>query len=707
MLGACTLSAMSQQVNGDFNGTWKDCKVYVGNNQTEVVGKDPEGWNGSNICQKGAFLGNDKKDQKLVTQVTGKNGGNDKAVQIQNLYEGAGNIGATAPGYLTLGTPWAYAKVSGISILESDGGTFGGIDFKYRPDAISFDYKRTYSKPSLSSGNSGGIVNRDEQASIIAYLWKGSYTGKEFVGYNGQEEEMVDRDRYVLGMTTCKKSDDAKLIASVSDYVTTNNSWTTKIIEFDYKDYDAIPQKLNIIFCAGNYFGDQKELGNGNRLIIDNVQLIYYHTLSSLSYDNEEIEDFDPENTEYDLSNVEYDANKLSYEKKGVGSIVEKSYDDETGILTITVKGNDYAEDNEDTYTTYTIQFKKALGGIETPYQNGLYIDARALQSGEQFEKNRSIKLVNYPDLNNRYDLLLNDFVFYMNGTPLPVGDILVKELDKTQEGNKLHLTTKSQLVEIKVLGTSIPISVDATLENNELTAQIAIEGLGINVTFAPAYNLTDGISIPTTSLSNLEFTRNFKAGWNTLILPFATTADQLGAEEVDELSNLSTDHNWVYFDKVVSGELEANKPYLVKFADAKEVTLYYGGEVTTAGNLSTTAYATSGNGQVNYVGNYTARKDMNGKYGMYEDQIVLGGTGALLPSTACYFEFKNVANPAALSVKFGNGETTSISTITAPNQTSTKGVYNLQGIKLNNTGSTAGFPAGLYIVNGQKVLVK
>lgn len=527
---------------------------------------------------------------------------------------------------------------------------------------------------------------------------------------------MVNRDRCILNNMNDASlggviSEKGTLVATIHDNIyklpQTKSSWTECVIPLEYVSNEE-PEYINIIFSANDYFAPKSDVKANNTLTIDNVQLLYYHTLASLTYDGEDVADFDPETTEYDLSDVEYDASKLSYEKNGVGATVEKSYDDKSAVLTITVKGNNYVEDDEDTFTTYTIQFKKPMPqGIETAYQNGLYIDARKFNnSGEQFEVNKSIKLVNYPDLGNRYDLLLNDFVFYLNGTPLNVGDILVTDLDKTQEGNALHLTTQSQQVEINGLG-SLPISVDATLENSELTAKIAIEGLNINVTFARAYNLTDGVSIPTTSLSNLQFTRTFKSGWNTLILPFATTAEQLGAEEVDQLSNLSTDHNWVNFEKVESGELEANKPYLVKFADAKDVTLYYGGEVTTAGDLSTTASATSGNGQVSYVGNYVASLDMNGKYGVYEDQIVQGGTGALLPSTACYFDFKNIANPAALSVKFGNGETTSISTITVPAAAKATGVYNLQGIKLNNTGSTAGLPAGLYIVNGQKVLVK
>lgn len=709
VLGACALSAAGQQVDGDFDGTWDHCTPWDSKNgyysKLDKSYIQPENWTISNVSGMGGMgatlVG------KQIAGHSGKDG--DWAVELTNQANPYMSS-QIVPAYITLGTSWATASVSGgltgITVSKADGGSFGGKNFSFKPDAISF-----YCKRSL-------VPNSTEKASVIVYLWKGTYTQKNVPGNtafgNPTKGTMTDRDRQILGISmegcqggTTSATTDAKCIAKLNETIDGEiKDWTLKTYELKYLS-DETPEKINIILAADDYFADRSGITVGNTLTVDDVKLIYYHALSSLSYDGTDVANFDPETTEYDLSDVEYDADKLSYEKKGAGAVLETSYDEESAVLSITVKGNNYVEGDEDTFTTYTIRFKKPSKGIETEYQNGLYIDARSLNSGEQFDKNKTIKLVNYPDLNNRYDLLLNDFIFYMNGMALPVGDILVKDLDKTQEGGKLHLTAQSQQVEIEGLGTSLPISVDATLENNELTAKIAIEGLNINVTFAPAYNLTEGVSIPTTSLSNLQFTRSFKSGWNTLILPFATTAAQLGAEEVDQLSSLSTDHNWVNFEKVESGELAANVPYLVKFADAKEVTLYYGGEVTTAGNLTTTASATSGNGQVSYVGNYVASMDMNGKYGLYEDQIVQGGTNALLPSTACYFDFKNVANPAALSVKFGNGETTSISTITAPAATQATGVYNLQGVKLNNTGSTAGLPAGLYIVNGQKVLVK
>lgn len=492
-----------------------------------------------------------------------------------------------------------------------------------------------------------------------------------------------------------------------------NSKWQDLTIDFDYKKTDGTKPAYALVSFSTNATPGK---GTGSDyMLIDDLEYLYYHALSDLKYGDKTLSDFKAETTSYDLSNEFYDASKVTFTKKGVGASVEQKYNDQTGVLTITVKGNDFSE-NPSSITTYTIQFKHAVS--TTNYTNTLSVNINDECSAPQ---PATYTLVEWSD--GSASLTLKNFMLADDGFVMPVGNI---QLDNVAVKNN-HYTT-SQTIQIEagddpsyeedewygpMLG-DVPVVLDGTLTDGRFDATIDIDmsvGLGqiIKVVLAPELNLTttSTANVPAKVLKNVVFTRSFKSGWNTLILPFATTAAQLGAEEVDQLSSLSTDHNWVNFEKVESGELAANVPYLVKFADAKEVTLYYGGEVTTAGNLTTTASATSGNGQVSYVGNYVASMDMNGKYGLYEDQIVQGGTNALLPSTACYFDFKNVANPAALSVKFGNGETTSISTITAPAATQATGVYNLQGIKLNNTGSTAGLPAGLYIVNGQKVLVK
>lgn len=510
--------------------------------------------------------------------------------------------------------------------------------------------------------------------------------------------------------TNCKNRE----VAIAQDLnILPNDTWIDLTIPFDYKMTDGTKPAYALVSFSTNVTPGQ---GTGkDYMLIDDLEFLYYHALSDLKYNGKTLADFKEEATSYDLSSEIYDASKLSFTKKGVGAKVEENYNENTGILTITVKGNDYSA-NASSFTTYTIQFAKPIS--ITDYANPLSVNVNGVCSAPQSTTYTITKWSN-----NSTSLTLKNFVLGEDEDAMPVGNIQLNNV--TVDGNS-YTTSQTVLIsdgddvqyEGQWVGSylgDVPVVLDGTLTDGRFDATIDIDMMSsplrqiIKVVLAPKLNLTttSTVNVPTKALKNVVFTRKFKSGWNTLILPFATTATQLGAEEVDQLSSLSTDHNWVNFEKVESGELAANVPYLVKFADAQDVTLYYGGEVTTAGELSATASATSGNGQVSYVGNYVASMDMNGKYGMYEDQIVQGGTGALLPSTACYFEFKNVANPAALSVKFGNGETTFISTITAPAAAQATGVYNLQGVKLNSTGSTVGLPSGLYIVNGQKVLVK
>ncbi|MDY5543815.1 MAG: hypothetical protein SPF79_09020 [Bacteroidaceae bacterium] len=179
---------------------------------------------------------------------------------------------------------------------------------------------------------------------------------------------MTDRDANILSKGTSQggavtKSDDAVLIASYEEYLSESASGT-KLIEFDYKDKNVTPEKINIIFASNDYFSQTvagKTSGAKvddicNSLTISDVKLIYYHSLAKCTYDGQQVT-FDA-NDSASVSAL-YDRSKLAYKKKGVGAIVAEAYDNATGVLTITVKGNDYSADNT-SVTHYTIQFYNA-----------------------------------------------------------------------------------------------------------------------------------------------------------------------------------------------------------------------------------------------------------------------------------------------------------------------------------------------------------
>lgn len=229
----------------------------------------------------------------------------------------------------------------------------GGVAFTHKPDAIKGDFKRTLNseKP-------------NELAHIIVYMWNGTFTSK--IGKEGGNAKMITKnnvDRAVLGRSNAGDvTGDGKLIAQCdfSFSTTKNNDWETIIVPIEYTDENATPSMMNVIISSADYW-TRGNIGKENQLDVDNVEFIYYHALTSFTYDGVTKEIAEGQ-TEIDFSNTTYDANKtLNYIKKGVGAnVVVKAYDEATATLTIEVQGNDYSS-NSNSKTTYTVQFAKAV----------------------------------------------------------------------------------------------------------------------------------------------------------------------------------------------------------------------------------------------------------------------------------------------------------------------------------------------------------
>ena len=161
------------------------------------------------------------------------------------------------------------------------------------------------------------------------------------------------------------KDDDAALIASFKYQISesTDGDWETITIPFDYKTND-IPENINIIFSANDYFGDRTKIVGGNTLTIDNVKLIYYHTLSDIKLKGKTIDGFDDSKIEYTVKgNMADYKNALDCTVKGQGASKEVNWNDAENFVTITVKGSNYAEDKE-SMTVYTVKFEGTGTGI-------------------------------------------------------------------------------------------------------------------------------------------------------------------------------------------------------------------------------------------------------------------------------------------------------------------------------------------------------
>lgn len=382
LAGGGNLGAQAQQLpNGGFEEGWIDCQPYTGkNNETHNVGQTPNSWRISHVS--GAKLGKNWTGVTAVGENT-KGHNSASAVLLTNTPNTAVST-VTVPSYISIGTTWSTSKMN----KNNDGGTFGGIDFKNRPDAVEFYFKREAADDAVP-------------ATVVAYLWKGTWTQKAVpiniqAFLNPPKEDMIDRDVCVLGMDMkgrlggdITSSADAKLIAKINQPITeVQTEWTKKTFEFEYTKESSgnivedAPAKLNIIFAANDYFNSSNTKAN-NKLYVDDVVLVYYHALKSFTYDGVTKEIAEGQ-TEINFSNTTYDANKtLSYIKKGVGANVEvKTYNEADATLTIEVQGNDFAK-NPNSKTTYTVQFAKPVS--TTGKLSSLKVNGAEVLKADQF----------------------------------------------------------------------------------------------------------------------------------------------------------------------------------------------------------------------------------------------------------------------------------------------------------------------------------
>ena len=366
--GAQTSTPASQVPNGNFEGSWSACKPWTGSGKTKEMNKQPEKWTVSNVI---GYTTSFRGATNVGEQQTPGRGEKGNAIKIYNAPNSALST-KTVPGYMTLGTSWSTANSLGS---EADGGTFGGISFVNKPDALRFYYKRSHS-------------GTNTRSSVIAYLWNGS-TSQEKVPSDIKtqtEVTMVDRDVNILEKSYAKGgkvTNNAKLIATIEHYITeTPTEWTECIIPFEYvkKNAAETPAKFNIIFAASDYFNPT--VTKGVTMYIDDVDLVYYHALSSATYDGQAIPGFDETTLSYDLSSQVYDEKKFGCTVKGAGAEAIKSYDEATGLLTVTVNGNNISDDAT-SKTVYTFQFKKMdyTGVLSTLSVNGKNIETFAEDS--------------------------------------------------------------------------------------------------------------------------------------------------------------------------------------------------------------------------------------------------------------------------------------------------------------------------------------
>lgn len=817
LLAVAGTAGAQQLPNGSFDeGKWENCVPWTSTGNKKTQGTQPPSWTISNV--KG-LNGGDTGATTIGTKVQGRQG---NAVQVENKSIIMGQI---VPGYFTLGTTWSTAKVSGVTPTAKDGGTFGGIAFAYKPDALKFYYKRS------CSGN-------NTRSSVIAYLWNGSTSQANVPGVNASNPKkvaMFDRDINVLNMSTDGHQGGAvtykhKLIAKIESYTTEQpTEWTEWTIPFVYvsENSNETPEKINVIFAASDYF-NSSNVTAGVKLCIDDVSLVYYKHLKSLTIDGTTPSTFVGDDTQNNTNEVNIDAldkyyteGCISAEAAGAGAKVDETYNPNTHVCTLKVTAGDGEVKN------YNIQFgvpctgklsSLTVNGTAVELEDGKYYyvvtgdhtdysvsfvkeDGDKATAAESYDADKRISTIKVSapgaedhiyyvkfakattDYKGKMSIAMNEELlsaatstvgitapvdgkadFQLLGFELfggPIGDIFVTDVPYTEKDGVVNLN-KTQIITIfgdEGVGLGkLPVVLTGTLKDGKLSAKIYItwEGNPITVDIVPldatsldfssktvdlgstpladmkadmtnknltiflpegtegvdakeknvvvgttasSLSLTDGNDWGVTknfTAAAVSYDRVFKTDANyvqSFVLPFGFTVP--ADITVAELSSVNGDD--LVFKPVAT--TEANKPYLVVTNDKDFINKLTNVQVkaTTGADLTTTVDG------VSHIGSYTAQNVAN-VYGYANGKFVKATTGSVKPfRTYVKVAGSQGAAPMAFGVNI-EGTVTGINNATTA-ATAKEAIYNLQGVRVS--GDLKHLTKGVYIVNGQKVVVK
>lgn len=485
MVAVSALTANAQQLpNAGFEDGWGACTPWTSTNNTKTQGTTPAPWTISQV------IGNGSMGKTTVGEKTsGYNSAS--AVKIYNKSV----MGQNIPGYFTLGTTWS------TSVLTSskDGGTFGGIEFGYRPDAISFMYTSNH-----------GTTNPNESATVVAYLWKGTYKQADVPGnivLSGTPTKctMVDRDRNILGIETSlggavSSTPGAECIAKISHYFSGDASeWTNKTVEFEYLTAGT-PEKINVIFAGGDYWSST--VGKDNTLCVDDVKLIYYSRLSDVKINGVSVPSFASDTYEYTLAiDMPASADAISHTLLGPakGASVEVALDNTNQKATLTVThpaGNDVDGYNKH---VYTINFKKDNPSNATRYNGSLVINCEMLGGVLNPDDGTVYQVYITPTTAGHCDFSLPNFSLDISGDgPENLGDISVENCTMTHNadgtisytGHKDNLSLKNGeiIADVDLTGTEtatgdLSMTINVDWKEGDMVIPILVTFNGSKVT--------------------------------------------------------------------------------------------------------------------------------------------------------------------------------------------------------------------------------
>ena len=206
---------------------------------------------------------------------------------------------------------------------------------------------------------------------------------------------------------------------------------------------------------------------------------------------------------------------------------------------------------------------------------------------------------------------------------------------------------------------------------------------------------------------------------WYPIVLPFATSvrevSEAFGYAIVNILKKDNADATKIAF-KLHMGNIPANEPFVVKvYEDINMNEVYFGNPLDVTDRkliVNSAAPEVADASGVKFIGSYSAKTDgFRANEAFFsvsaEKNDYYWGSDknkTYMAPLSAYFQIPAGSPARTIVFEEPDGSTTAIEAVKTINETKvSEGIYNLNGMKMNNVPAQK----GVYIVNGKKVVIK
>ena len=238
-------------------------------------------------------------------------------------------------------------------------------------------------------------------------------------------------------------------------------------------------------------------------------------------------------------------------------------------------------------------------------------------------------------------------------------------------------------------------------------------------ITFTDGYDYY--IPEPMEVTSSVKYVRTFTsadaAKWSSMVIPFDVTTVKLDGTAIDWFHNAAETNKAFWVEKIVgvsddhveldyASSIEANVPYLIAndglLVDKQIV--FSSGATTLVPTSNTPMYSMIGNDKLLWTNRTTQMSDIyyvsnvNNNIFDYAAQPVV-----VIP----FRVYINRANSSTTSLSIQGPDITDGIQQIAVDPSKPTDIFSLTGVKVGSTGQMNHLPAGVYIINGKKVIIR